>query len=540
MHARKSLLPFAVPSKDYVKTFTKEEEMAAIFCSAEHRRRKGRGLILRKPAEELLFIAEVCYPIWLIPWEGSVLLFDGLGIYTHTLSFDILPDVKTFFSDVEGSAATREAYYASLSDNLNYFQRFIGREKRKIDGLLANPEFVRDFASYLPEAQLIRKPIEKVLLTPAIDEPSVLSYTQELSNIKAGLVEELNELNRCMRLLSTTTRRHAKDIKAEIKQIRKNWQKKITEAKASIAEKLRKTKQRFDEEIVMTSRRFDERLESLHRERLSLGKTVQSMIDKIERCEAEAKFCRLQGDEGGEFRWRKELEESRKELSNLQKTIKEMDEKIRESDSSRKLEISKLRSEYDNQAEDAMKELRVLEASRDAQIRMRQQEMEPLEDATATIIDMISKLVEEKERALAELGELGIEKAQRKPLITYIPLYMICYRTESGRRYLMHPPSWVMSKGIPAELKGLLKGSKVRSLLVGRSKPITSFLNQFTIVVKRNPVFEKNLYDAGMTANILRTKELKERILKGMEELEREGWIPESECKIYADALAKA
>lgn len=541
MQVRKSLLPFAVPSRNGMKAFVKEVEMGAIFCLAELERRKGRGIILKKLVEELLFIAEVCYPIWLIPWEGKALLFDGLDIIAHKLSFDTLPDVKTFLNEVEVSAGTREVYSASLSDNVNYFQRFIGRKERKIDGLIASLDFIQDFISYLPEAQAVKKPIlDKVLLTPTIDEPSILNSTKELSNLKVTLREELNDLHRSMKLLSTTTQRHIKDIKDEIKQIHWEYREKIVRVKASIMEKLRGIKQKYNEEIVMISKRFDEKLQNLHQERVKLDKTMQSMTVKMERCEAEIKSCKLQRDEAGEFRWREELEKCKKELSNLQKSVKDVDEKIRDVDASKKLEISKLRSEYDQQAEAAKRELGVLEASRDAKIQMRQREMGSLEDITATIIDQISKLAEIKERALDELDKLGVKRVQRKHAIVYLPSYLVCYQTESKRRYVMYPPSIVTRMRIPTKIKGFFGSSMIKSLLYHRSKPITNFFNQFMSVVGRNPVFEKDLSDAAMGASILRTKESKEKIRMGIEELKNDKWISESEFRVFTDALMKA
>jgi len=541
MQVRKFLLPFAVPSGNRMKAFSKEVEMGAVFCLAELERRKGRGIILKKLAEELLFIAEAYYPIWLISWERKGLLFDGLGIIAHTLSFDRLPDVKTFLNDVEGSAGAREVYSASLSDNINYFQHFIGREERKIDGLIVSPDLMQDFISYLPEAQAVKKPIlDKVLLTPSIDESSILSSTQELSNFKVTLREELNDLHRSMKLVSTTTQRHVKDIQGEIKQIREECKEKIARVKASIMEKLREFQQKYDEEIVMISKRFDDKLQSFHQERIELDKTMQSMMVKMERCEAEMKSCKLQRDEAGELRWREELKKFKNEFSNLQKSIKDMDKKIRDFHASKKLEISKLRSEYDQQAEAAMKEVGVLEASRDAKIQMRQREIASLKDITSTIIDQISKLAEIKERTLDELDKLGIKKVQRKHGVIYLPFYLFCYQTESKRRYVMYPPSIVMSMRISTKFEGFFGVSKIKSLLGYRSKPITNFLNQLISVAGRNPVFERDLNHAGMGASILRTKESKEKIRMGIEELKKEGRISESEFKVFTEALMKA
>ena len=76
-------------------------EMATIFIIAESDRKKGEGLILKKPAEELIFISKACYPIWLVPWSDKTLPFDGLSVSTHTILYEILPDIRPFINDVQ-------------------------------------------------------------------------------------------------------------------------------------------------------------------------------------------------------------------------------------------------------------------------------------------------------------------------------------------------------------------------------------------------------------------------------------------------------
>ncbi len=542
MKTQKFLLPFAVHSGNHAKAFEKEKEMGAVFCIAELERRKGSGVILRKPAEELLFIAEVCYPIWLISWETKSLLFDGLGIAEYTLPFDRLPDVKAFLNEAEGSTEVFEIYSAFLSANANYFQRFTGREERKTEGLITNPDFIQNFVSCLPEAIAVKKPMsDKIFLAPIIDESSILSSIHELSNlVKVTLKEEVNTLHRSMQLLSTATHRHTTDIKDEIRQIQSEFQEKIAEIEDPLMEKLREIKLKIDEEIVMLSKRFDERLQNLNQKHVELDKTMQSLIVRMECCETEIKSDRLQRDEADEFHRMEELKKFKNELSNLQKSAKVMNEELANLEASKKLEISKLRSEYDQQAEDAKGELRKLEASRDTKIRMKQLEIRSLEDLTAKIIDQIYKLAGIKESAIDDINKLGTKSIEQKKAIVYLPLYLVCYKAGAKKHYVVYPPSMVKSIGIPTKFKGFFGGSKIKSLFEHRSNPITNLLNDFVSVIGRNPVFEKDLVDSGMGTSILGTKESKDKIRIGIEKLKKEGWISESELKAFVNILTKS
>ena len=119
------ILPFAVPAKERFKPFTKDMEIAAIFYLAEKNRKKWEGRVLKKQGEKLLFIAETCYPIWLIPWKGRTIILDGLSLTSQSLAYNILPDIKAFENDVQSSSKSREAYCATLSQHANYFQNYV-------------------------------------------------------------------------------------------------------------------------------------------------------------------------------------------------------------------------------------------------------------------------------------------------------------------------------------------------------------------------------------------------------------------------------
>ncbi len=147
------VLPFVALSKERRLAFTKEMETAAIFCMAESDRKKGEGILLKKPQEEMHFIAELFYPLWIVPWRGSRLLFDGLGVTRCTLTYDVLPEVKTFTTDMEDSAENLEAYSAALTDHAHYFRAAASAEEKTIVGLITDAFFLKDFSEYISEGE---------------------------------------------------------------------------------------------------------------------------------------------------------------------------------------------------------------------------------------------------------------------------------------------------------------------------------------------------------------------------------------------------
>jgi len=537
----KRLLPFALSADDREKPFTREMELAAVFCLTESEREKGEFLLLKRPAEELIFIAEVCYPLWLAPWRGRRLLFDGIGATMHTMSYDLLPDIKAFINDIQGSAETCEAYSAALTDNLNYFQGFTGKEEKTIDGLITSPDLVQDLISFLPEAGGVKKPIlDKALLSPTINESEIASRIQELSNLRTTMAEDIKDLRKSMKMLSVTTSKHVKARHKEGREVRKEFNEKIASFKASVMERVRGIQRKYDQKITELSKKFDQRLHNFHQERVKLEKTRQHLTAKIERCEADITSCRLRKDEAGEQQRRQEIKECKRELSTLERSIKNLDKRIGDTEAAKQQEISRLRLEFNVQAEEAMKELREIEASRDAKIQMNLQKIQLLEDLTSKIVGLIDKLMKLKRAALHELDSIGIPKRQRRYVLLYLPLYLSCYQKELKKRYVAYPPSVAGSIGILTRFKGVFGVAKIKSLLQPRSKPLTSLLNQLVTIIEHDPVFEREVNDAGIRVNILRTKESRQRIKKGLEALKDEGWISEGEFQAFSEVLTKA
>lgn len=538
--AAKLLLPFAVSAKDREEIFTKEMERAAILCLAESERGKGEGFILKKPTEKLAFVAEMCYPVWLVPWGGRSLLFDGFGVMTHTLTYDVLPDIKTFVSDIKGSLRRREAYSAFLSDVLNYFQGFKGQEEKTVEGIITSPEFIQDLVFYIQDAKAIQKPVlDKGFLSPTIDESTISSFIQDFSNLRATLKEDLVNLRESMNLLSVATREHVKAIRVEIKETRKEFDEKITVLKPSVLEKVQKIQNKYDEKITALSKKFERQLHQLHQERVGLEKAKRSATLKIERCREKAKSSKLRKDELSEAQWKQKLEASKKQLLTLDKEIGDLDKTIEEVQAAKRFEVSKIRSVWNVRAEAAMKSLRELEASREARIHMSRQEIKSLKDTTSAIIDQIDKMTVSKKSALEELERMGIAQRRRKYALAYLPVYLVCYQTNSKKRHVLYSPSVAGSMGIRTKFKRVFGVAKIKSLLQQRSRPITTLLNQLLTLIEHNPVFEKEIYDAGVEANILRTREQQKRVKIGLERLEDEGWISESEFKTFSKLLTR-
>jgi hypothetical protein len=534
------ILPFSALSENRKEQFTEEMEKAAIFCFSEIERAKGGGLILKQPVEKPAFIAEICYPFWLISWSKFNLLFDGLSARAYNLTYKVIPDVKTFMGNVERSSKTLEAYTAFLSDNVNYFQTPTTEKEMVIKGLVTDPNFLSEFALYLSEAKQVETSSpDLAMLSPTIDESTVSSITLELENLKSGFEEDFDDLYKNMKLLSKTTRNFVKTISSKIKTIKEEFGREIKKQESIITPKVNRLNEEYDEQITKLTNDFEKQRLPLQKEKVKLEKTKEQTLNKIERCKIEAKTCAANKDVVGERKWKEKANESKKELSEIEAKIKELEGKMKEIDESRSLETFKLRSEWEAKVKEAKKDLLELESSRDVKIQIHSQEIEKLDKLTSTIIEQIDKMAKMREAKLAEFEKLGIKQKQKKKVLIYMPFYLVCYQSPSKRRYVPFSPSIANSISLLAKLKGALGKAKVKQVLVPRFKTITTFLNKFPALIERDAVFEREINEASDKADMLKTNAIREQIGNGLKRLKEEGWLSEKEYEAFAEAHSK-
>jgi DNA repair exonuclease SbcCD ATPase subunit len=534
------IVPFSVLSENRKEEFAEEMEKAAIYCYAELERKKGGGLILRKPEEKPVFLAEFYYPLLLVPWGNLDLILDGLKTTTYTLAYRSIPDVKTFLKTAQRSSKTLEVYMPFLTDNTSYFQIPKDEKTKSIDALVTEQSFLDELGIYVSEAKQFEvSPSKTVFLPTAIDESGISSLTQELENLKHEFRENVDVLYESMAFLKKTARDFSRMIRSKIKAIVDEFGEAIRNQEAAMAPTVDRINEEYDQQIAKLSNDFEKQRLPLQKDKIKLEKTKEQTLAKIERYNLEAKTSAANKDAVGETKWKEKTSEAKKEFSEIENKIEEIEAKIKELENAKSLEAFKVKSEWETKVKEAKKDLLELESSRDAKIQMHTQEIEKLESLTLTIIQHADTIAKMEEANLANLQKLGIPQKHVTPTLIYVPFYLACYQAERKRRYAIFSPSVVNSIGFTTKLKGALGKAKVKQLLVPRFKTITAFLTKFSALIERDAVFEREIREAGGKVDLLKTSFMRERVENGLKRLKEEGWLSEKENKVFAEAHSK-
>jgi hypothetical protein len=168
---------------------------------------------------------------------------------------------------------------------------------------------------------------------------------------------------------------------------------------------------------------------------------------------------------------------------------------------------------------------------------MKRQEITSLEHATAQIISQMKEMAKSKKAALNEIDKVNMSTRKKACALVYLPFYLARYEKEGKQRYLIYPPSIVGDMGILTKMKGALGAARMKAFLQPRSKAITTFLNQLVPLLQQNPMLEKEVTEAGIQESVLRIKELRIGVKRGLEELENEQWISRNELQDFSKLL---
>jgi len=532
------ILPFATLAANRLKDFTKNMELAAILCLAESSREKGESHILKKTGEKLVFITEAYYPIWLIPYNGATLVFDGLGITSHTLYYDTIPDIKIFDKNIQENQKTTEAYSGTLARNTDYFKNFTGREEETIEGLITTPNLIKDFMTYLPQMKETQRPLTtKAVLTPTIGDHEIQASIEQLSNLRKRINEDIENIDASMKLLNTTTVEVTEAIREEIRKTQEKYDKQIKNIKPRITRKILQIQNKHHRKIIRTSKRFKKRLQRLHKNQVRLQKTLRRLITEAKRCETRIKFSRRRKKKQTETQWTLKLKRIKKKLPTLHKEIEDTIKRMQNVETAQKFELAQQKTECDTHIEAANKTIRDLQASKEAEITMKRQEITTLEHTTSDITNQMHEIAKTKKVTLEEFDTITLPRRKQSCALVYMPFYLVRYETEDKKRYVVYPPSIVSDMGILTKMKGALGAAKMKALLQSRSKAITTFLNQLVALIGKNPMLEKEVTEAGIQDSLLLAKQLRIDVKRGLKELENENWISKSELQTLSKLL---
>ncbi len=538
--AKQFILPFS-PKKNN-ETVASEVEVAAVYALVEFERMKGGGLILKQPEETIHFVAEIGYPLWLLPNNLVTYIFDGLNNYNYSFPYVELPTAQNFIKNLEANSKTREDYQTFLSDNSRYFLQPKVEKEFSIRNLIVDSDFKKEFDVYSKEASEVMGQLTKIaLLNPNLQETTISSIITEMSRLQSSLEENADVFQECLRLVNKTTSQYITELDYSLEAVKDEAEAKIKAQEELVNPKTAALNKECKREIAKVTAGFDDEIDKLGKLKTKTSKSIDSEEKKLKQYEQSAKEQAQQNHIIFEKRWKAKSKETKKELSELEKQLKQVETNLKRLDKQKNEKISALYLELENEVRLARQPILDLEAERDSKMLILRRETENLFKLEKPIVESLNAAKKLAGQINEGFQMLGIKNPQLKaPALFYIPFYVACYQTRSANRYLFFAPSMTGEFGFGVKLKGVMGISNIKEMLTPRFKAITVLIEKVQLLAKQDSLLQQQITDLGEKNNLLRNDLARINIAKGLVYLKDAGWLSQREYHSLANSLAQS
>lgn len=528
------ILPYAVEDKGRKTRFSDAMEVAVLLCIAESERKKKAGFF-RGAVETLTFLSKLHYPFWAIPWENNCLLIDGMETVSNNILYLKPPDVENFIEHLKRSTTVQELYHSTLRSHRETFSEFTSQTEIPMNGFITDKELLSDMLVFIKDSQTKMSssaPMSTSLIQPKIDKETVVRIGEKVLEHYTKLQSEIKGLQFAIDTVSEETKIHVGKLRQELKQTREQYENRISKVTTEVEKRREELEKEQDEKIEKITTTNEKEINTRLAEKRKWEQELLRLEQNKSEYEKRKELRKRKNDEVGEARWNAKLQDVQNQISTVKGKIKALSDFINRSNKETEKTTKKLNDAYQKLVDEEEKKITDLESLRDSETAKKEKEIEELQQETLAIIDKIERLVEQKKERSSMLKEATFPWKTETPTLIHVPFYLIQYKAEKKERYRFHSPV------VARRHEGLL--IKIRktfghhgTLLKPRSKTFKKMLTSFEEKLNSNKGVQRKLNQLSMPHNLLTSAEFKEKLTKGMEELEVEGWIkPEEKATI--------
>jgi hypothetical protein len=520
---KRYILPFSEPKK--VDTTV---EVAAVCALAEYNRSRGGGILTKQPEEKIVFIAKLGYPLWLVPKDNSILIFDGLDETSFNLRYYKMPSAQAFMAQLLANMSPRDKYAGFLSENSGYFLQSPKEQQFKLSGILANIDFRVDFNSYVGEATELSP--ELPVLEPILDIHAISLNLSQMEKLQNYLRDDLAELHKILKEIHKTTNQHVSEVMFEETSAKEEAEAKIKAQEEFTKPQITKLNRDFKAKLKELAKDYDKEIEHLTKLKRKTLKIISKVEREIRHYEQQAKIHSQRGHEIYERRWKDKAKEAQKELSCHKKGLKSIEYNIKKTSREKGQTMHKTKIELEEKTKLMRQPLVDLEEEKNRKIAAFKKEIDRLFDLEKEVAESINRSIKNRETVAEEFSGLGIDDDKfDRTVLVYVPFYVICYEANMTRRYLCFSPSTVKKVDLSARFKSAIGFSKIKDLFT----PLFSSLPAVVGKVESYPVnsiLETRLYELGNKNNLLKDDGSFSCIASGLSTLRDMGWLSEREA----------
>ncbi|MDH5447948.1 MAG: hypothetical protein OEY24_07520 [Candidatus Bathyarchaeota archaeon] len=524
------ILPYAIEDSGRKKRFSENMEVAALLGIAEAERKKKSGLF-RGAAETLTFISKLYYPLWAIPWENNCLLIDGMETIANNILYFKPPNVENFIEHLKSSTTVQELYHSTLRSHQETFSDFTSQTEIPMEGYITDEELLSDMSTFIKDSRTGKNtsfPEFTSLIQPKIDEENAVRISERVMEHYNTLQSEIKGLKFAIDTVNEETEIHIGKLRQELEQTREKYEGQISNVRVEVEKRTGELEKEREEKIEKITATNEKEVNTRLEERKKWEQELLRLEQNKSEYEKRKELRKRKSDEVGEARWDARLRDVQNQISTVKGKIKALSDFINRSSKETEKTTKKLHDTYQNLVDEEEKKITDLESLRDSEIDKNEKKIEEMGRETLAITDKIERLVEQKRERSSTLKEATIPWKTETLTLIHVPFYLIQYEVEKKKRHCIRPP--IVARGHEGFVVKIRKTfRRYSTLLKPRSKVLEKLLTSFEERLGSDKKVQRKMVQLGMSHNLLTSVDFKEKVRKGIEELEVEGWIKPEE-----------
>jgi DNA repair exonuclease SbcCD ATPase subunit len=520
-------------------------EIASLLCLAEARRKRRR--LLDTSTEKLSFLSKLYYPLWAISWDDDCLILDGLGCFSYDMTYMMPPDIELFIEHIERSMKVRESYRNALKSNAKTFADFITEDHIPMKGIISDRDILSNIAKSVKKGlrESEDQPSPSALVSPILDKKFAEKAVEKLVQNWMRIQSDIKGLQYAINVLNEEIKAHEEKILQEIEQIREIYGVELSRVKNEVDSQIERLISERDKKLQRITKISERETKRKLRKKEKIERELRKLELKRVEYRKRREIRKRRGDKVGVARWKYRLEVCGNKISEIRSRLQVVSSLLDRVYKEREDAIEKLNDDYQALIDGENKRVQQVEVRRDHANQAKKLEIDDLHADTLTIINLIKQLIEQKQQHASNLRAVTIPWKIKQTTMVYLPFYFAQYKSKQKSRYQVYSPAVAMEhRGILTKIQKALKThsleSRITLLLHCLSGALDKMLSStFILKIGEDKALGAKLQSMGYSNNLLDMPKFKEKLRKGIEELQKEGWIKSEEKDMVLNTYAQ-
>ena len=498
-------IPYASVDESRERPFTGELEVASIYILADARRGSDR----------LSATSLVYYPFQVRSWGGEMVVVDMLGLNELKFRYNQVPDVGDFQARLDAAVEDPHAFLTVIKEGRAVYGNFPGYETLSIRGLVSRPGKPEEVETLLSSAQEFKEYDSSKVFKPALKSRDVRAIFSQLDSIGKDIERDVRALTRAKAGLGKAVNVALKVLDEELENVRDSSSKAVEKLETRANRKKARLERALKKDLDRMKASFSKEVGPLREERTKRRRRLNRLESRMERLRAEGDAAKLREQMGA--------------LDELMARLGEMEEAIKELESAHREEVKEAQGMVAS-------EIRVEERAVREEASKGEKEAQGWLDLRAGVereADVVSRMIDsliKKKRGRTESLSRARVKLDAEEAEIHVPFYIFRF---GESRFDFHPPVVVgEAQGLFNRLRRMLAENlegKMNTLIRPRGLFTDKHLERVVKSLGRRGWVSEAYREGEEGLNVFGSRAAMDRLMAGLVEMRREGWIGDGE-----------